>query len=299
MRPLAVAAALAVAGWLGLAPATAATFVLDDGETIAGEIVQATRNTITIRRTGGGMRQLPVARLERVEVTTADGRRLQGRYRGWQAGRSGIEVGAEVLWLEGGRVVERAPLGSAPAGTATARPAPPPSAPAVTRPALADRREPAEPLPPAVEPAAGPEPAAGTAVTGALPPPPQQAARGPEPAAAPAGDLPVLSVRTAPAEIDEKSGSIVFNLELSRPLEDLLVVIYSTVDQGAAAGSDYQPLQGILSLPPGATSSEIRTGVMDDDEAEGDESFQLFLASNPDLTVIDEPWTKVTIRDDD
>jgi Calx-beta domain len=298
MRPLAVAAALAVAGWLGLAPAMAETFVLDDGETIAGEIVQATRNTITIRRTGGGMRQLPLARLERVEVTTADGRRLQGRYRGWQAGRSGIEVGTEVLWLEGGRVVERAPLGSAPAGTATARPAPPPSAPAVSRPALADR-EPAERLLPAVEPAAGPEPAAGTAVTGALPPPPQQAARGPEPAAAPAGDLPVLSVRTAPAEIDEQSGSIVFNLELSRPLEDLLVVIYSTVDQGAAAGSDYQPLQGILSLPPGATSSEIRTGVMDDDEAEGDESFQLFLASNPDLTVIDEPWTKVTIRDDD
>ena len=46
------------------------------------------------------MRQLPVARLERVEVTTADGQRLRGRYRGWQDGRSGIVVGAEVLWLE-------------------------------------------------------------------------------------------------------------------------------------------------------------------------------------------------------
>jgi hypothetical protein len=65
------------------------------------------------------------------------------------------------------------------------------------------------------------------------------------------------------------------------------------------AGSDYQPLQGILTLAPGTTSSQIRTEVIDDDEAEGDKAFQLFLASNPDLIAIEQPWTKVTIQDDD
>ena len=87
MRAPGLVAALAVAGWLGLTPAQGATFVLDDGSTIVGTIVQATRNTLTIRPAIGGLRQLPVGRLERVEVTTADGQTLRGRYRGW-AGRA-------------------------------------------------------------------------------------------------------------------------------------------------------------------------------------------------------------------
>ncbi len=307
MRPL-VAATLAVA-WLGLTPADAATFVLADGETVTGEIVQATRNTITIRRASGGMRQLPVARLARVEVTTADGQRLRGRYHGWQNGRSGIAVGAELLWLERDRVVARAPLATDAAAVATAReamPPPEPRAPQVATPpvprtsALTKSAVAGEPALP--EPAAEPEPAAGPQVSGVLSPGPDgRPAAGPEPAAAPVvrGDLPVLSVRTAPAAIDEQSGEIVFDLALSRPLDDLLVVIYSTVDDSALAGSDYQPLQGILTLAPGTTSSQIRTEVIDDDEAEGDKAFQLFLASNPDLIAIEQPWTRVTIQDDD
>jgi hypothetical protein len=118
-------------------------------------------------------------------------------------------------------------------------------------------------------------------------------------AALPAGDLPVVSIRTSPDQISEKSGTIAFTVALSRPIDDLLVVIYSTVDGAARAGADYEPLQGILTLPAGVTSSEIRTTVLDDGEREGDEDFQLFLASNPDLASIAEQWTKVTIHDDD
>ena len=58
-------------------------------------------------------------------------------------------------------------------------------------------------------------------------------------------------------------------------------------------------LQGMLTLPAGETRGEIRTAVMDDAERQGDKDFQLFLASNPDLTTVAEQWTRVTIRDDD
>jgi hypothetical protein len=39
--------------------------------------------------------------------------------------------------------------------------------------------------------------------------------------------------------------------------------------------------------------------VMDDDEADGDKDFQLFVATNPELTQIAQQWLQVTIRDDD
>jgi hypothetical protein len=99
--------------------------------------------------------------------------------------------------------------------------------------------------------------------------------------------------------VTEKSGEIVFTLELSRPIDDLLVVIYSTVDGTARAGADYEAAQGILTLPKGATREQFRTVVIDDGEADGDEEFQLFVATNPELTEVAQQWLQVTIRDDD
>ena len=108
-----------------------------------------------------------------------------------------------------------------------------------------------------------------------------------------------MSVKAAPDEVSEKSGEVVFTIELSRPVDDLLVVIYSTVDGTARSGTDYAPLQGMLTLPAGVTSQQVRTSVIDDTESEGDEDFQLFLATNPDLTQVAQQWTRVTIHDDD
>jgi hypothetical protein len=313
MRAPSLAAALAIACWLGLTPALGATFVLDDGSTIAGTIVQATRNTVTIRPAIGGPRQVPVGRLERVEVTTADGQTLLGRYRGWVDGRSMIAVGAEMLSLENGRVVERRPLTTPAIAAASAPDAPAAPSPAAAVARAAARSSPEPPAssggPAASTPrdgaAAGPRRDAVSAVDGPLPPHPDPRAwSAPEPAAGaamaavPGGDLPVVSVKTSPDEITGGSGAITFTVEVSQPLDDLLVVIYSTVDGTARAGADYQPLQGILTLPAGVTSAAIQTTLIDHPEA-GGKDFQLFLASNPDLVTIAEPWTKITIQDDD
>jgi len=305
--------AVAIACWLGLTPALGATFVLDDGSAITGTIVQATRNTVTIRPAIGGLRQIPVGRLERVEVTTADGQTLLGRYRGWVDGRSMIAVGAEMLSLENDRVVERRPL-TTPAIAAVSTPDAPDAAVPVARAAVPRPPDPiaggggpaaSAPSEGAAAVAAAPRRAVG-AVVGPLPPHPDpQAWPAPAPAAGaamaalPAGDLPVVSVKTSPEEITGGSGAITFTVELSRPLDDLLVVIYSTVDGTAQAGADYQPLQGILTLPAGVTSAAIQTTLIDHPEAGGGKDFQLFLASNPDLVTIAEPWTKITIQDDD
>jgi hypothetical protein len=323
MRGLGLAAALIFAGWLSVAPALAVTFRLESGETVEGAIIAATRNTVTIRPAVGGMRQIPVGRIERLEITTADGQRLRGRYHGWRDGRAGIEVGAEVLWLENDRVVARSPLATpalaqdgppAPAESASAsaviRPA---SEPAATESASASAETgpaPAAPQPAresaATEPANAPAPArpadgAVASVIAPMPPgtPVPEPSAGPETAALPPGDLPVVSITTAPDEVTEKSGEIVFTLELSRPIDDLLVVIYSTVDGTARAGADYEAAQGILTLPKGATREQFRTVVIDDGEVEGDEEFQLFVATNPELTEVAQQWLQVTIRDDD
>jgi len=317
---LGLIAALAVAGWLAPAPALALTFVLESGETIEGAIVQATRNTVVVRPRLGGLRQIPVGRLAQLAITTADGQRLRGRYHGWVDGRCGLAIGSELLWLEDDRVVARTAL-AGPA-LAESRPAAPDAAAGAA--AMAPAVEAALPLPalpadapalptspggPAEAPAlpamapdsARPSELAAVAVMAPLPPlkaPPEPAAA-PETVALPAPDLPIVSVKATPEEVSESSGEIVFTIELSRPVDDLLVVIYSTVDGTARSGADYEPVQGILSLPAGVVSQQVRTRVIDDADGEGDEDFQLFLATNPDLTQIAERWTQVTIHDDD
>ena len=263
MRPPHLLVLAAVAGWLLAPPAGAASFVLAGGETVEGAIVDASRNTVVIRRADGGMRQIPVGRLQRVRITTAEGQTLTGAFRGWRDGRTAVEVGSELIWVDQDQRVEPTPSAQrALAADAAAGPA--------------ARRTPPEPAPSAApEPAAGPEPEA------------------------PAGDLPILTVKTAPDQVTEKTGEVVFTVELSRPLDDLLVLIYSTVDGTARAGTDYAALQGILSLPPGTTRSMIRTAILDDGRTGGDKDFDLFLATNPGLTRIAQPWTRVTIHHPD
>ncbi len=275
MGPPGLVVVAGIAGWLFAMPAQAETFVLAGGETIEGAIVDASRNTLVIRRAEGGMRQIPIHRLQRIRVTTAEGQTLTGSFHGWQDGRTAIEVGSDVVWVEQDQVVERAPLTRRALATdRAAEPAAAASSPQPATPEVAATR--------ATPEQAGPKPAAG-----------------PKPTAQPGPDLPVLSVKTAPDDVTEKAGEVVFTVELSRPIDDLLVLIYSTVDGTAHAGADYAALQGILTLPAGTTRSEIRTAILDDGKPAGDKDFNLFLAANPDLTRIAQQWTRVTIHDSD
>jgi hypothetical protein len=56
--------------------------------------------------------------------------------------------------------------------------------------------------------------------------------------------LPAVRVMVDPAEAD--ADGIVFRIELSRPAEQPVVLIYGTVDGTAKAGEDYQSQQGVV-----------------------------------------------------
>ena len=104
--------ALAVAGLLSLAgpTANAATFQMQNGDSIEGEIVHATRNTLMIRQPKGGVIQMSRNELRTVEIVAADGSTISGSLEGWKAGVYEIEAGDRVVKFEKGAVIEEGQL---------------------------------------------------------------------------------------------------------------------------------------------------------------------------------------------
>jgi hypothetical protein len=262
-------AALAVAtglllGWLAGTPALAEIrFILAEGGTVRGEIVLVTRNSITVRRTIGGVRQIGRNQLERVELTTADGTEVRGRLAEWRDGRIAVATGERLLWIEQGRIVARNVPGTIPASQS--RPAEQPADPGAF--GKVD---------------ASPDSLAPGGLEGSEAPP----------------ELPILTVG-ASAEVFEDAGEVVFTLELSKAVDAPMTVIYSTLDGDALGGSDYLATKGTLSLSPGTIASELRMTLLDDGEREGNESFYFLVTTIPQNVSVAEKWTSVTIRDDE
>ncbi|MGH6885875.1 MAG: hypothetical protein ACREGK_07365, partial [Geminicoccales bacterium] len=65
---------IAVAGDL-----QADVIVLKNGESIEGSIVDATRNTVIVRRAIGGMRQMPIQDIEEVRIDLGQGAVITGQ----------------------------------------------------------------------------------------------------------------------------------------------------------------------------------------------------------------------------
>ena len=75
-------------------------------------------------------------------------------------------------------------------------------------------------------------------------------------------------------------------------------VDYGTVDVSATGGSDYASTSGTLSSPAGQTTASVTVQVTGDDDAEGDETFDLDL-SNPTNATLGTHPAVVTIQDND
>jgi hypothetical protein len=88
------ALATLVAAWAGASGAAwADTFVLKSSELVEGTIVQATRNTLIIRRSIGGMRQMSIQGIEEVRIDLAQGQQISGQLIGWADGVCRIRSG--------------------------------------------------------------------------------------------------------------------------------------------------------------------------------------------------------------
>jgi Calx-beta domain len=374
-RPHFCAGALVLAmAWGGVPGAACADAIfLQNGESIDGSIVDATRNTVIVRRAMGGMRQMPIQDIAGVRLDLAEGEPITGQFLRWVEGVHEVRSGGDLVRISAGRILTRErhdpattpppsllprPLlpqpGEEPAfraaGPTTTAPEDAPAeftraqavaaevAPAKDPAAVASAANisgaedsPAVAAPTPVGPtrtAAAPggvarivNPVAEGGIADIIPAEVSAATATPAavavPEAAPAVAVPSAAstakariAKTAAAEATSQpeagrddqriavrgtigpaeagAGGIVFRIELSRPADQPVVLIYGTVDGTAQAGRDYEPQQGLVTLTPGSRSADLRVPLIGHPHPR-DVGFELFLMADPKVAnVIDQ-----------
>ena len=88
---------------------------------------------------------------------------------------------------------------------------------------------------------------------------------------------PVLSVQSA-LRVSEGAGSATFAATLSAPSAYEVTARYATRDVTATAGADYTATSGTLRIAPGGVSAAIAVPILEDEIAEGEETFVLLLS---------------------
>ncbi|MEO1292964.1 MAG: hypothetical protein AAFV62_09065, partial [Pseudomonadota bacterium] len=103
-RLLATAAMAVGLSWIGTITASAATFQLQGGISLDGEITEAGRDVVTIR-TDQGIRLLPTERIEQMLVDLTDGSVVAGRLIYWFDGLYEIETDRGTVRIYGGEII--------------------------------------------------------------------------------------------------------------------------------------------------------------------------------------------------
>jgi hypothetical protein len=106
------------------------------------------------------------------------------------------------------------------------------------------------------------------------------------------------TVRASASPTAERDANLIVDVTLSFRYSGLIIVDYATSDREAKEGEDYQRTKGQLRFNPGQTQQTIQIPLIDDDLAEGDESFvlQLHVANRGKL---EQPEILLSIIDDD
>ena len=214
------AAGVAAALCLLATAASAATFQLKSGESVEGEVIHATRNTLMVRENIGAIRQLSLGDVQTVEIRTRDGASVSGALLGWKDGVYEVDSGERLTKLEDGRVVS------------------------------------------------------------------EDAAK-----------LPVLVITAA--EAAESAAEINFEIGLSAPARRSIFLVYGTFDRTAKAGEDYRTERGSLELAAGDSRAVLTIPLIDDDVAESDETFEVFVSADKELATIENNRVIGKILNDD
>lgn len=64
----------------------AETFFSKDGSVVEGTVLRSLGNTLSIKLDAGGMQQLPLSAIDRIEITARDGGRVAGMLAWWKNG---------------------------------------------------------------------------------------------------------------------------------------------------------------------------------------------------------------------
>lgn len=110
---------------------------------------------------------------------------------------------------------------------------------------------------------------------------------------------PVISI-VGPAIVNEDAGTVSYTVSLSNSSADVVSVDYSTIDNSALAGSDYNATSGTLNFLAGEILKTITVDIVDDNVAELNEDYSISLsnASNATIDTVQGSVT-TTILDDD
>jgi uncharacterized protein YcbK (DUF882 family) len=115
--------------------------VLQTGELIEGTIVDATRNTVVIRRAIGGMRQMRIQDIGEVRIDLVQGGEVSGQILSWADGVHQLRSGGEVIRIREGRILSRVPYGEASRQLPRAEPPRPQAEPTVEKAAAPTPRD--------------------------------------------------------------------------------------------------------------------------------------------------------------
>ena len=112
-------------------------------------------------------------------------------------------------------------------------------------------------------------------------------------------DLPFLGMQNASVPENVSTGKLNFELRLSEASNEAVSVLLRTQNGSARAGDDFVALNGeTLNIPAGETSATLEVEIVNDEEFETDETFELRISEVRGARVSDSSATG-TIRNDD
>ncbi len=236
--------------------ALGATFVLQDGKRIRGEIIYASASSVIIRKANGATAQLGRHTIDRVTLATDNDAVLEGELQSWKKGVYEISTDSGVFKVQSRRIISQRKISSDENVAATAEEKEQDIVVKTTEEKQQD-------------------------VVVATVEEKQQ-------------DIVVATV-----EGKEDAKKLVFKLGLSKPVKQKVLLIYSTEDGTALAGSDYEAKRGTLVLQPGTTTTTVSVTLLDDELAEGDETFGLLVTSDLNLAELKVKRGSATILDNE
>ncbi len=270
-------------------------FTLKDGETLVGRILHLTGSVATLKPQNGTATPVSRAQIDSVSIETSDGDTLSGELIDWEAGVYRLQIDDREL------------LANLPEGAANVGPAREPSVATLSSEpsadAGADESEPVVVEAEQADAALLPSDKAAEAENGAGGPANETAIAGLQEDAADDGASPAepapLRIEAEVDAVDEGGDSVVFKFQLSEPAVRPLVVLYAATEGSAKAGEDFEAKSGVITFATGSAYAEVEVPVIDDDQGEESETFNLFLSGDPKTIEFGERQISATINDDD
>lgn len=245
-----------------------ASFLLQDGKRMEGEIVYASASSVIIRKSNGATAQLGRHTIERVKLATKNDAVLEGKLKSWKKGVYEISNDSVVYKVKARKIISKRQIASQEvAGTTTG-----------------EKQENN-----VVVAAEEKDKETATATTEEK----QQVA------AVATTEEKEQEIIIASVEEKENAKKLTFKLALSKPAKHKVLLIYSTEDGTAQAGSDYEAKRGSVVLQPGTRNTTVSVTLLDDELAEGDETFGLLVTSDLNLATVRVSRGSATILDNE